>query len=258
MVRNEQGNSSTAQVTITVVAADAPAIALGGVVDAASFTAGISAGGLASLFGVRLSGVFGIVPAQSIPLPVELQGTSITVNGVRAPLLAVANVNGSEQINFQVPVETAPGQARIVVSSGGHDSAPLDAPVLPAKPGVFMYAGTKPVIVHGTDQTLVTETSPARAGEVVVIYCTGLGAVAPAASTGNGASASVLSYVVLPVVVTVGGKEATVAFAGLTPNFVGLYQINVTIPSDLAGTSAPLTVEVGGSRSAQVSLPITQ
>jgi uncharacterized protein (TIGR03437 family) len=255
-VTNAQGSSSTAHVAITVVASDAPAIAT--VVDSASLTPGISPGSMALLSGFRLSSASGVANAASYPLPLQLQGTSVKVNGTAAPLFSVVNVQGSEQISFQVPVETAgPGEARIVVSAGGHDSAQADVPVLPAKPGVFTLVGIGPAIMHSSNGTLVTAASPARAGEVVVIYCTGLGAVAPVVPTGNAASRTPLSQVVLPITVTVGGKEAVVDFAGLAPNYVGLYQINVEIPAGVGGASVPVAVEVSGSQSNQVGVAIS-
>jgi uncharacterized protein (TIGR03437 family) len=255
--RNAQGNSSTAAVTITVVTTDAPAFISDGVVDAASFSSGISPGSLASLFGVGLSTVAGVASAQSFPLPVQLQGTSVTVNGIAAPLLAVANVAGSEQINFQVPFEiAAPGNARIVVSSSGRNSWPIDVPVLPAKPAVFASGGIGPAIMHGSTGEMVTVTKPAQSGEVVVIYCTGLGAVTPQVSTGSAASTTTLSRAILPFAVTVGGKDAVVDFAGLAPTFAGLYQVNLEIPSGLTGTSVPLVIQVNGSASTPESVPI--
>jgi uncharacterized protein (TIGR03437 family) len=258
-VRNALGNSSTATVTITVVTSDAPTFTADGVVDAASFASGISPGSIASLFGVRLSTVPGVASAQSFPLPVQLQGTSLTVNGVPAPLLAVANVTGSEQINFQVPFETAaPGEARIVVSSGGRDSVPIDVPVLPAKPAVFVIGGIGPAIVHGSTGALVTATNPAQAGEVVVIYCTGLGVVTPKVPTGSAAPTTTLSQAVLPYAVTVGGKDAAADFVGLAPTFAGLYQINMEIPAGLTGASVPLVIQVSGFSSLPVLLPVAQ
>jgi len=254
---NTLGNSSTATVTITVVTSDAPAITAAGVVDAASFTAGISPGSLASLFGSRLTAVSGVASAQSFPLPVQMQGTSLTINGIPAPLLAVANVAGAEQINFQVPFEVdAPGQARIVVSSGGRDSAPIEVPVFPAKPAVFVIGGIGPAVVHASTGALVTATNPARPGEVVVIFCTGWGPVAPLVPTGSPAPIATLARAILPFAVTVGGNDAVVDFAGLAPTFAGLYQVNLEIPSGLTGTSVPLGIQVNGSTAVSVSLPV--
>jgi uncharacterized protein (TIGR03437 family) len=211
------------------------------------------------LFGIRLSTTQGVAAAQSFPLPLQLQGTSVTVNGIPAPLLAVANMAGSEQINFQVPFETAaPGDAQIVVSSGGVESFPVDVPVLPAKPGVFVINGMGPAIVHGSTGALVTASSPALSGEIVVVYCTGLGPVAPVVPTGYAAPITALSQVILPFTGTVGGKDAVVDFAGLAPTFAGLYQVNLEIPSGLTGASVPLMIQVNGSSSLPLSLPIGQ
>jgi uncharacterized protein (TIGR03437 family) len=255
--KNAQGNSSTATVTITVVDSDAPTFTSDGVVDAASFASGISPGSIASLFGVQLSSVSGVASAQGFPLPTQLQGTSLTVNGIVAPLMAVANVTDFQQINFQVPFEiAAPGNAQVVVSSGGHDSLPIEVPVFPAKPAVFVIGGIGPAVVHGLTGQLVTAANPATSGEVVVVYCTGLGPVTQQPAAGAAASTTTLSWAILPFTVTVGGKDAVVDFAGLAPTFAGLYQVNVEIPSGLTGTSLPLVMQANGSMSAPVSVPI--
>jgi uncharacterized protein (TIGR03437 family) len=56
----------------------------------------------------------------------------------------------------------------------------------------------------------------------------------------------------------VGGKDAVVDFAGLAPTFAGLYQVNLEIPSGLTGASVPLMIQVNGSSSLPLSLPIGQ
>ena len=110
--------------------------------NAASGVEGLVPGGIASLFGSGLTRVNGIVSASSTPLAVELAGTSVSVNGTKVPLLAVANVNGTEQINFQAPFELlAPGTAKLVVTNNGIDSAAADTAVFAAQPGVFTMDG---------------------------------------------------------------------------------------------------------------------
>jgi len=55
----------------------------------------------------------------------------------------------------------------------------------------------------------------------------------------------------------VGGKPAVVQFAGLTPGFIGLYQVNVQIPEGVtAGSAVPLVVTSGGVPSNTVTLGI--
>src|SRR2546428_46264 len=80
-----------------------------------------------------------------------------------------------------------------------------------------------------------------RAGDVISVYCTGLGPVNPAVAEGIPASSTVLSRTVTPVTATVGGQTATVNFAGLAPTFTGLYQVNVVIPNGVApGDNVPV------------------
>jgi uncharacterized protein (TIGR03437 family) len=59
------------------------------------------------------------------------------------------------------------------------------------------------------------------------------------------------------VTVTIGGQTATVQFAGLSPGFVGLYQVNVQIPTGLApGNSVPLVITQAGIASNTVTLAL--
>ena len=83
-----------------------------------------------------------------------------------------------------------------------------------------------------------------------MIYCVGLGAVVPAVKGGDPSPASPLSRVPVPVTVTIGGQSASTVFAGLTPGFAGLYQVNVTVPAGVtAGSQTPITVSVAGKSS---------
>ena len=87
-----------------------------------------------------------------------------------------------------------------------------------------------------------TLASPARAGEVILLYASGLGVVNPALQTGAlAASASVVGN----VTVTIGGQAATVQYAGTAPGFAGLYQLNVVVPSGASG-DALVVVSVDG------------
>ena len=83
-------------------------------------------------------------------------------------------------------------------------------------------------------------------GSVIVIYCTGLGATTPFVGTGTAAPASTTLNV--PVSLTIGGVSApSIAYAGLSPGFVGLYQINVTIPAGVTvGPAVPVVMTQNG------------
>jgi uncharacterized protein (TIGR03437 family) len=84
-----------------------------------------------------------------------------------------------------------------------------------------------------------------------VMYALGLGAVTPTLAIGDGTPSAPYEYAVGPVTVTIGGIPATVLFAGLTPGYVGLYQVNVAMPSGVApGGQVPVTVSVAGKSDA--------
>ena len=183
--------------------------------------------------------------AASVPLPLHLLSTSITVGGISAPLFAVDNVNGVEQINFQVPWEIGTQTSvPVVVTNNGVVSSPVQVTVRKAQPGVFTVDGIHAVAVHGVSQKPVSASDPAASGEIIVLYATGLGPVNNQPHTGSAASITARSDTTLATSVTIGGKNAPVMFSGLTPGYVGLYQINLTVPN--AGSGAQdLIVTVG-------------
>jgi uncharacterized protein (TIGR03437 family) len=92
------------------------------------------------------------------------------------------------------------------------------------------YPGGTPVIVHSADYSLVTASSPARAGEVIVIYATGLGPVSPQVPVGTAAPLLPSSVTVFTPKVLIGGVDARVVFSGLAPGMAGVYQLNVWVP----------------------------
>src|ERR1700676_4268657 len=85
------------------------------VFNAASFEAGVSPGGLATVYGTDLPSVSGVIVASSDPLPSTLGGVSVTINGISAALFSVAYANGQDQISFQVPYETPVGNGAVEV-----------------------------------------------------------------------------------------------------------------------------------------------
>jgi uncharacterized protein (TIGR03437 family) len=231
----------------------APVFTAANVTNGASFRRGIVPGSIATIFGVGLSSVDGISKA-GLPLPRKLAGTAVTVNGIAAPLFAVANVNGAEQINLQVPFEIA-GQAtaQIVVTSGGVASQPVQVDVWPAQPGVFTSDGFTGAILHGTTYAPVTAADPAAKGEVVLIYATGLGDVINPPATGATSDAE---RTVVPAEVAIGGTPALVSYSGLAPGFAGLYQLNVTVPADAPSGATLVVVTARGAVSQPVGLAL--
>jgi uncharacterized protein (TIGR03437 family) len=235
----------------------APAFAAGSVVNAASFQPGLVAGSLATVFGQRLAASDGIRGASRLPLPRMLDGVEVLVNGVRAPLLAVARVNGLEQINFQVPYEIQGAAAvSLTVKRNTVPGVVVEVPVLPLQPGVFTLDGVRAVVLHHADNTLVTAERPLRAGEFAYFYATGLGAVAEPPPSGTAAPAEPPAHAQAPVRVRLGGVECEVLFAGLAPGLAGVFQINIRVPESLTSGDHELIVTAGDVPSPPARVPV--
>jgi uncharacterized protein (TIGR03437 family) len=227
-----------------------PAISSGGVVNAASSTAHVSPGALATVFGSNFTGS-GLDAIASLPLPSSLGGVSVQVNGIAAPVL----YSSSNQINFQIPWEIPAGSATVLVSTNGFASAAVNITVQAAAPGLFVQGSH--AVVQNSDYSLNSSSNPAKVGGTILAYLTGAGAVSNQPADGAAAGASPLSAVTSTVSATIGGQNAQVSFAGLAPGFVGLWQVNIVVPSGLAQGNFPLSVTVDGQTSNAASVSVT-
>ena len=231
-----------------------PAISGGGIVDAAQFQPTVARGGIGSIFGSELAD--DIVSAGDVPLPFELGGARVLVDGWEAPLFFVS----PNQINFQVPFEAdSPGNVDVVVTRNGEESPSEPASMAEFAPAVFINPATgEPIVQRFPDGALITATNPANPGDVLILFLTGLGGVSNAPPTGAAAGASPLAQARVTPVVTVGGEGTQVFFAGLAPFFVGLGQINIQLPERLVttGLTMPLVIDFEGSRNLPVNLPV--
>lgn len=255
IVVDSSGNvyfSDTQNNVIRTLKPQSPSIAGGGVVNAASFKTPISPGALATIFGSNFTGVNLSAAAATLPLASSLGGVSVLVNGVSAPVL----YESSGQINFQIPWETKPGTATLTVSTNGFASSQVNITVLPAAPGLF-FSGSH-AIVQNSDFSLNGSGNPAKAGSTIMAYLTGAGAVSNQPADGAAAVSSPLSEVSSTVTATIGGKSADVSFAGLAPGFVGLWQVNIVVPSGLASGDQPLVVTAGGQSSNSANVSVSQ
>ncbi len=200
------------------------------VVNAATFTAGISPGGLFAVFGSGL--------ASGSDTRVELGGTPARVI-FRSPF----------QVNAEVPPALTPGTHSLrVVSAFGAADAQVDVQAL--APVIFPIGDPATGVGAVTDENgaLNSLTSPVSRGRPLIIYCTGLGSVAPTGA---------YSVAREPVEVSIADRTLAPAFAGLTPGFVGLYQVNVVIPADFPpGLDLPLQLKQGGFESNAVRVAI--
>jgi uncharacterized protein (TIGR03437 family) len=197
---------------------------------------------LMSVFGTGLSSGSPQIIGTA-PLPVtSASGTTVTINGIAAPLLYVS----ATQINFQVPYEVAPGSALLVVRSGGQ-SASISFTIQAAGPGIY---------VDYRNGNIVPSES-AAVGSTIGFYVTGAGLVTPAEATGNVPSAGTTPVPNLPVTVTIGGVAVTPVYVGIPSWSVGVLQINVTVPMSLAAGYQAVVVEIGGVKSNTALLNVT-
>ena len=235
-----------------VPAPSGPVISQGGIVDAASFSGTLTRGAIASLFGQNLASE--LAEATATPLPADLGGVQVLVEGVPAPLFFASPA----QINFQMPFEAPLGGAvQVAVRSAGGDSPQASVALAPYAPGVFANPATGEPIITRADGSLIDAASPASPGDILIVYLTGIGDLTATPVTGDLASADPLSAATDAPAVTAAGAPAQVFFAGLTPGFVGLGQLNIQLPEALtaSGPTVPLAISFPGGGTRTVQLP---
>jgi uncharacterized protein (TIGR03437 family) len=230
------------------LAVDAPVIAA--VTNAGSYsTDAISPGSLISLFGSNLAGI--TASAQTVPLPVSVADTSVTINSVAAPIL----FESPGQINAQVPWEVAAGPANVVVRTRGASSHPVNVTIQVAAPGLFTDEGGYAAALN-TDGSVNSTRHPALAGSVVSVFFTGQGPVTMAVDDGAPPPTGTIVSATSTISATIGGAAAQVQFAGLAPLYAGVAQMNVKVPALTSGVY-PLIVRIGGIASNTAQLAIS-
>ncbi|MGI8744548.1 MAG: hypothetical protein ACR2NN_18640 [Bryobacteraceae bacterium] len=213
-----------------------------GIVNAAGFTpitSSVAPNELVSLFGSNLAA--GTQQAQSLPFPKTLGGVQMTVNGRPAPLYFVS----PQQISALVPSNLPETYATFQVTNNGVASNAVTVYTNNSSPAVFTSPanGVSSAAALHSDFSLVSASSPAKPGETILIYLTGLGAVSPAIEDGAAGPSDPLSKVPTLPRVFFGTAQGTVTFAGLAPTLAGLYQINVTLPANAPGGSQFLSID---------------
>jgi uncharacterized protein (TIGR03437 family) len=222
-----------------------PALPPDSIVNAASYTSSVAAGSLASLFGANLS------PAQEHasgpPYPTELAGVRVIIDGREAPLLFVS----PQQINFQVPSQTANRTVPVFVSRAGKSSEVRSVRIDQAAPGVFTQDGAQcgPGAILNTSpggETSVNRTTGSAApGDWISIFSTGGGIVHPSFPDGSAAPSDPLARHLLGRSVVLGTGGLTRAgipfYNGVAPGLVGIDQTVVRLPLDTPeGCNVPL------------------
>ena len=248
-----------------------PSVKNGGVVNAASFGGNqpVAPGSLVSIFGTNLG--TGLAQADSIPLSTSLGGTTVTFNNIPAPMLFVSHSSAGDQINAQLPWEVQGGAAQVIVTQGGRSSSPVSVALAAANPGIFsVNFGTGQAIAYSNADGAIAaaagsipglNTRPAKIGDpaTLVILATGLGPVNPPVASGANVTDGQLHRAVNTPDVLVGGVPAQVVFAGMTPQFVGVYQLNIILAAGTpTGNAVPLQIRMNGVMSTdQVTIAVS-
>jgi uncharacterized protein (TIGR03437 family) len=214
---------------VWTVAAQDLSFTSAGVVNAASFTPDLAPGSLFSVFGSGMTGPTG--------------STTVEIGGRPATVVAQTPF----QANGQVPPDLAPGPSSVKISSP-YGSMEQPIVIQPTAPAIFVLGGSQAAIINNQNAALNSPDNPLNRGDVLVIFCTGLGV------TGTQGQ---LHPANTPVTVLLSGSELKPAFAGLTPGFIGLYQVNVQVPLSTApGLDLPLSLRQGAVTSNTVSVSV--
>ena len=194
-------------------------------------------------------------------LPTSVSCTCVEVNHRLTPLLYVS----SASINFQIPDLAQEGNLTVqVISNCGAPNQKASVPVTvaaqPVAPGFFFFiqnlSGKNPIAARnavtgapiGSPGLLPGVTfTPAHPGDFVSLYMTGLGLTDPPLL--GGAIARQASSTVFPVSVTLNGNQladSDVLYAGIAPNYAGLFQVNIRIPDNAPNGDLAVSLTIDG------------
>jgi len=225
-----------------------PLMKFEGFTNGASFSSAAASPGMVfSIFGVRL-GSPTLRQSSFGPdgrLPRELAGTQVFINGVAAPLLFSLDTQVGGIVPFGVPTE---GTITVEVAYEGIKSEPLPAFGYPSHAGVFTLdaTGRGQAAALNQDGTINSPLRPARRGEWMVLYATGLGKTDPPSVDGT-VNETPWGVPLQSVKVFLNSQEVDVLFVGSAPGLIaGVFQLNVRIPADFPFSGIqPVTLRVG-------------
>ncbi len=222
----------------------------------------VAPGSLVSIFGTFTGSLQ--ADAATVPFGTSLGGVSVTFNGIAAPMRDV--IPAASQLNVQVPFEvqatgSSSSSVNVVVTVNGIPSAPLAVPLAPIAPGIFTIPPTgaaNAVLVFvdpadniakiaapvSTSASIGLPAAPIPRGQAGYFYATGLGAMSPPVSDGDGGlGPPPQNYFAVTPIVLVGEITAEVDFAGQAPGYPGVNQINIVIPNGApTGNAVPLQI----------------
>ena len=238
-------------------AGNAPTYSAASIVNAATQLPGaLAPNTIATVYGTNLSWDTYAITAADLTggsLPQSAHGVSVFVGGLATSIFYVSPT----QINFLVPYELGSGSAKIFVARDGVRGPDATVQLNNSSPGFFQWNGNLAVAQHG-DGSLISPDSPASAGETIVLYAAGLGHTAPSTQSGRLVQQAAWISSLASLQILLDGTAVpsqNILYAGLTPSFAGLYQINLRLP-DAFSPNPVIQIVVGSDSSpTTVQLP---
>ena len=227
-----------------------PTVDAGGVVNGASFQAGIVPGSWVTIKGSGLSPVTSDTWDNAIvggKLPTTLDGVTVSMGSKDAYVYFIS----PGQINVQAP-DIGTGQVPVTVKTPGGTSLAVTANVVAQAPAFFLWPGSQAVATRNSDGSLAVKdgtfagatTAAAKPGDVLILWGTGFGLTTPPVAAGIQVPADKLYSV--NVTVNIGTADAQVFGAALSPGYAGLYQIAIQVPANMADGDYALKATVAG------------
>jgi uncharacterized protein (TIGR03437 family) len=235
-----------------------PVVTPAGFVNGASFAGGWVPGSTGTIFGTGLmEGIQGVI-LGSAPFTTTLRGVRVLVENIPAPILSLANVNGQQQINIQVPFGIPAPSTTVVVTiiNNGTSATFSGVRTFAEQPGIFeitLPEGRFGAALH-VNFSLVEPDNPSRSGSVLQLFWTGGGLTNPAVLT-NQPGPIPPAVVSAAVTVLVNGVPAEVLGSFYAPTLVTAYQTNFRIPLGLTGSTVRVQLVINGAQSQEVLLP---
>ena len=229
------------------VAADSrmPSFTAAGLVNAASGQTVLAPYSICSLYGTGLLLNGAVTATGHNEMPYSLAGVTVLFGTIPAGLFYVS----PSQINLLVPNSLTPGSYSITIIRDGLASQPVAVNLQEVAPGLFASPPGFAMALHA-DGRSVSESSPARPGEVVVFYGTGLGRTDPDPADREIASSAgvIVHFADFQFLVDGVAIDAVrVEYAGVAPSSAGLYQVNVRLPDNLPATNPEIRISVAGA-----------
>jgi uncharacterized protein (TIGR03437 family) len=228
----------------------APPATIDSVTSAAGGQAAIAANSWVTIKGTNLSSTTRSWTAADITggkLPSQLDNVGVTINGKAAVISYISPT----QINALAPTDTSTGPVSVLVTNST-GSATATAQLQSFSPACFLWSSQYAVATRA-DYTLAGpaslfpgQSTPAKPGETIILWTTGLGTVTPAIPDATAPPASPISTVDNTVTVLIGGVAATVYGAALSPGNAGLYQVAVQVPPALSDGDQAVSLTAGG------------